>query len=85
MVLYGLRTEYGVTSTSFLHRGHNVMETGFTLTLHGLTFGCVLTILFLMLNQHKIWVRMKDRINSLWKEYCTAHEIDFTRLDENGK
>lgn len=61
------------------------MENGFTLTLHGLTFGFIAAILGLLLQQNKVWTRMKDRVNSLWKEYCDEKDIPFVSLDGNGK
>ena len=61
------------------------MENGITLTLHGLTFGGIVAILFFILQQNKIWTRMKDRVNSLWREYCHEKKIDFVSLDGNGK
>jgi len=59
------------------------MESGLTLTVHGLTLGGILAILGLMFHQHKIWVRMKDWVNELRREYCERHDIPFTPLD-NG-
>jgi len=61
------------------------MESGITLTIHGLTLGGICAILLLLFNQHKIWVRMKDRVNELWREYCERHETVFISLDGNGK
>lgn len=60
------------------------MESGLTLTLHGLTFGGIVVIVALLLQQHKVWVRMKDWVNELRAEYCERHDIPFTPLD-NGK
>jgi hypothetical protein len=60
------------------------METPITLTLHGLTFGCVFAILGILLHQHKIWIRVKDRLDSLWAKRCEETGERFVPLD-NGK
>lgn len=60
------------------------METGLTLTLHGVTLAATLAVLGVVLAQHRVWTRMKDRINDMWKEYCDSKKIRFTTLDENG-
>jgi hypothetical protein len=54
-----------------------------TLTLHGLTFGGIVMILAVSLRQHKIWTRMKDRLNTLWYHHCEAKGEPFVPLD-NG-
>jgi len=58
-------------------------ETAITLTLHGVTTGGVLLLLGIALKQHKVWVRMKDRMNSLWRSYCKEHDEHYVPL-ENG-
>jgi hypothetical protein len=42
-----------------------------------------IAVLGLLLNQHKIWIRLKDRVNDMWKDYCDAHDIPYTKID-NG-
>lgn len=38
-----------------------------------------------LLHQNKIWVRVKDRINMLYKEYCYRHHIPYVSLDNGDK
>lgn len=58
-------------------------ENAITITFHGLTFGGTVLILGILLNQHKVWVRMKDRLNTLWKKHCQQTGDDYVPL-ENG-
>jgi hypothetical protein len=54
-----------------------------TLSLHGLTLGGIVMILGMLLKQHKVWVRLKDRVNTLWRKHCKETGDDFVPL-ENG-
>lgn len=60
------------------------MESSFTLTLHGLTLAGIVVLLGFSASQHKVWVRMKDRINALWFKHCKDTGERFEPLD-NGK
>lgn len=51
---------------------------------HGVSLGTSIVMLGLLLNQHKVWVRMKDRLNQLWRRHCNANGDEYTPL-ENGK
>ena len=51
---------------------------------HYISAGGVVTIIAYGLWYHKIWVRMKDRVNDLWADYCEKKRIPFRPL-ENGK
>lgn len=55
------------------------------IALHGLTFAGVVTILAILLRQHRTWVRVKDRINQLWFRHCDDTGDRFTPLDGNGE
>lgn len=54
-----------------------------TISLHVATLVGIFGVLGILLNQHKVWIRMKDRLNTLWKEHCKQTGEDFVRLD-NG-
>jgi hypothetical protein len=54
-----------------------------TLTIHGLTLSGIVVILGVLLKQHKVWVRLKDRVNSLWRKHCLDSGEYFEPL-ENG-
>ena len=43
----------------------------------------VLTILGVVLKQHKVFVRMKDRLNTLWFHHCEEKKEPYIPL-ENG-
>jgi hypothetical protein len=60
-------------------------ETPITLTLHGLTFGGIMLIAGILLHQHKVWTRMKDRLNDLWQEYCSEKKIPYVPLDNGSR
>jgi hypothetical protein len=60
------------------------MESGLTLAFHGVQLTVSIAVLGIVLNQHKVWVRMKDRINSLWYKHCKETGDRYTPLD-NGK
>lgn len=51
---------------------------------HYISAGGVLGIIGYILWYHKIWVRLKDRVNDLWYEYCVEKKIPYRSL-ENGK
>lgn len=59
-------------------------ETPVTLTVHGLTLGGIVLILGLLFKQHKIWTRMKDRLNQLWFHHCVKSGDKYEPI-ENGK
>jgi hypothetical protein len=60
-------------------------ETPITLTLHGLTLAGMLFIIGILLHQHKVWTRMKDRVNNLWQEYCGEKDIPYVPLDNGSR
>ena len=63
------------------------METPFTTAIHIVQTIVSLPIAWLcikILTQHKIWVRMKDRVNTLWASHCEKTGDRFISLDGNG-
>jgi hypothetical protein len=60
------------------------MENGITLTLSGVQIGLTLAVLGVVLREHKVWVRLKDRVNTLWQRHCATTGDAFIPL-ENGK
>jgi len=65
-------------------------ETGFTLLEHHLTFGAIMTMWASMvgagvwiLNKHKVWLNIKNRLNDLWWDRCAIRQERYTPL-ENG-
>ncbi len=56
---------------------------GISVTLQGVTLAGVLAVLAVVLRQHKVWIRMKDRVNTLWRRHCQTTGDDFVPL-ENG-
>lgn len=60
------------------------MEGPIVLSIHGLTLGGIVLILGLLLKQHKVWIRMKDRVNSMWRKHCHDNNEYFEPL-ENGR
>jgi len=61
-----------------------IEESGFTLTIHSLQLAVSVSILGLVLTQHKIWIRLKDRMNTLWSDRCKKTGDRYVPL-ENGK
>lgn len=59
-------------------------EGGWATAFHGVSLAASVAMLGLLLNQHKIWVRMKDRLDELWRRHCKVTGDDFKPL-ENGK
>jgi hypothetical protein len=47
----------------------------------------IIAIIGILLNQHKVWVRMKDYVNTLWYERCENRipKERFVAVDGNGK
>jgi hypothetical protein len=41
-------------------------------------------ILTILVKQHTIWVRLKDRLNTLWRKHCRETGQDYVPLD-NGR
>lgn len=60
------------------------VESPITVTIHIATLGGIVTILGVLLKQHKVWTRMKDRCNTLWAKHCMETKELFIPLD-NGK
>ncbi len=52
--------------------------------LHSLTLAGTVAILMLMLREHKIYIRIKDRLNTLWYHHCKEKGDPYTPID-NGK
>jgi hypothetical protein len=59
------------------------METVASQIAHWMTFGMVTAILGFTLKQHKVWIRMKDRMNTLWHEHTKKTGEKYIPL-ENG-
>ena len=58
-------------------------ESTLTLTIHGLTLGGIVLIVGLSLKQHRVWIRLKDRVNQLWYDRCHEKGDKYEPL-ENG-
>lgn len=52
--------------------------------LHAATLVASSACLGILLREHKIYVRIKDRLNTLWYHYCKTREEPYVPLD-NGK
>lgn len=59
-------------------------ESPLTITIHVAQFTATLGVLGILLKQHAIWTRMKDRLNSLWRKHCKEIGEEYVPL-ENGK
>ena len=53
--------------------------------LHGSNFVLNISILGLLLKQHKIYIRIVDAVNMMYKDFCTAHGLAYRSVDRNGK
>lgn len=60
-------------------------ETPITLTLHGVTLGAVLIMLGMMFKQHRVWTRLKDRVNTMWFHHCVKSGDHYESLDNGNK
>ena len=64
-----------------------MLESPLTLTFHGIQITLSVATLLLLapvLKQHKVWIRVKDRINTLWHKHCEETGDQYVSLD-NGK
>lgn len=61
-----------------------IEESPITLTIHGIQLTATLSVLGVVLKQHKVWTRMKDRLNTLWYKHTKETGDKFIPL-ENGK
>lgn len=59
-------------------------EGALSLTFHGVSLAASLAVLGIILKQHKVWVRMKDRVNQLWYSHCKTTGDKYESL-ENGR
>lgn len=50
--------------------------------IHSVSVLSNLGVLTLLVKEHKIWTRLKDRVNNMWFEYCQNHDIQFEKVDE---
>jgi len=53
------------------------------LGISALSAAGVFTLIGFALKQHKIFVRIKERLDHVWSDYCHKHKIRFVPL-ENG-
>ena len=60
------------------------VESPITLTIHGITLAGIVCIIGILLKQHKVWIRLKDRMNSLWRKHCKEIGEEYVPL-ENGR
>jgi hypothetical protein len=67
-----------------------VNETPFTIFEHHVTFAAILSmwggmvgLVVWLLNKHKIWLNIKNRLNDLWWDRCAEKQERYTPL-ENG-
>lgn len=60
------------------------METWLTQVEHHINLGATLVILAWIFKNHKVIVRGKDRMNTLWYRYCQITQTLYAPL-ENGK
>lgn len=60
------------------------METWLTQFEHHITLGAVLIVLGWIFKNHKIVVRGKDRLNTLWYRFCQQTQQPYSPL-ENGQ
>lgn len=60
-----------------------VEESPVTIGLHLGTLLSTMAILGLLLNQHKVWIRLKDRVNTMWRHHCAKTGDPYESLD-NG-
>lgn len=60
------------------------LESPITLTIHGVQLVATCTVLGVVLKQHKVWIRLKDRMNTLWRKHCEKTGDPYVPLD-NGK
>jgi uncharacterized membrane protein len=61
------------------------MESMATQIAHWVTMGGVLTLVGFALKQHKVFIRIKDRVNSMWWDHCTKHAIKYEPLENGSK
>jgi hypothetical protein len=61
-----------------------IEESALTLTIHGVQLTATMSVLGVLLHQHKIWTRLKDRVNTLWEKHCQKTGDKYVPL-ENGK
>ena len=54
------------------------------IVLNVATLASVLAGISLVLRQHKIWVRMKERLNTLWFYHCKASGDPYAPLDNSS-
>lgn len=56
-----------------------------TLTIHGVSLGLSILIVSILLKEHKVWTRMKDRVNQLWFDRCHSKGDRFVPLENGNK
>jgi hypothetical protein len=59
-------------------------ETPITITLHLATLAGVVGLLGVALREHGVWVRMKERLNTLWAKDCKSTGAPYEPV-EGGK
>lgn len=56
-----------------------------SLTIQCTTLALVFGLAVKGLHEHKVWIRAKDRLNTLWSKHCKETGERFVSLDGNGK
>lgn len=59
-------------------------ENAATIGVHIATLVGIIGLLGVALKQHTVWVRMKDRINTLWQRHCVKTSQQYEPV-EGGK
>jgi len=60
------------------------MESLWSQIAHNVSAASGIIIIGILLKEHTTWVRLKDRMNQLWRKYCKETGQDFFSL-ENGR
>ncbi len=60
------------------------MDQILTHIFHGVSLTLTISILTILLREHKVWTRVKDRLNTLWSNHCKETGDEYVALD-NGK
>ena len=50
---------------------------------HFVNLAGIIGLLVFIFNQHKTIIKMKDRMNKVWFEYCKEHKIPYDSVDDD--
>ena len=50
---------------------------------HVINFTAIVSLIAFIFQQHKSIIKLKDRMNKMWFQYCKEHKIPYDSIDDD--